>query len=85
MRPEPLGTGQTVHDQLLDRSAFSVRNTSGTVLDLETSFTRVNLARSVFATDVLDTRDEGTVETLSFGGATSARIEGGEEVDTFGF
>lgn len=83
VRPETLGTGQTVHDQLLDRVVFDIRDTCGTVLDLESSFTRVNLARSVFAADVLNTGDEGTVGTLSFGCATSARVKGGEEVEAF--
>jgi hypothetical protein len=82
--PDSLGTGDTASEEVLDTLVLSIRNTGGTVLDLEASFTRVNFARSVFAADVFDTWDKGTVGSLSFGSATTARVESGEEIEAFG-
>jgi hypothetical protein len=81
--PDSLGTGNTASEDVLDALVLSIRDTGGTVLDLETTFTRVDFARSVFAADVFDTWDKGTVGSLAFGGATTARVEGGEEVEAF--
>jgi hypothetical protein len=81
--PDSLGAGDTASEDVLDALVLSIRNTGSAVLDLEAAFARVDFARSVFAADVFDTWDKCTVGSLSFGGATTARVEGGEEVEAF--
>lgn len=81
--PELFGAAESVHDELLDGPAGLFGHAGCTVLDLESSLARVDFARSVLAVDIFDSRDEGAVDALAFGGAASARVEGGEEVEAF--
>jgi hypothetical protein len=71
VRPDSGSAGQTTSQEVLDALVFDVGDTSGTVLDLESSFTRVDFASSIFTVDILNTWDLGTVGTLTFGGTST--------------
>ena len=68
----------------MDALVSRVGDTGSTVLELESSFTRVDLASSVFTVDILDIGDLGTIETLTLGGTATTRVEGCSEIKTFG-
>lgn len=72
MAPELFGVGETADDHVLDGSfVLLLRDTRGTVDKVEATLARVDLAGSVFAVDILDTRDKGTVDTLTFGSTST--------------
>ena len=71
VRPDSSSARHAASQEVLDTLVLDIGNTGGSVLDLESSFTRVDFASSVFAVDILDTGDLGTVDTLTFGGTST--------------
>ena len=65
--PDFAGTDGGTSENVLDTLVFGVEDAGGTVLELESSFTRVDFAGSVFTVDIFDIGDLGTVETFSLG------------------
>jgi hypothetical protein len=52
--PDFAGTDRSTSKEVLDTLVLGVGDTGGTVLDLESSSTRVDLAGSVFAIDIFE-------------------------------
>jgi hypothetical protein len=71
VRPDSRSARQTASQEVLDALVLDIGNTSGTVFDFESSFTRVDFASSVFTVDILNTGDLGTVGTLTFRGTST--------------
>ena len=69
--PDFTGTDSRTSEEVLDTFVLGVEDTGGTILDLESSFTGVDFASSVFTVDIFDIGDLGAVETLSLGGTSS--------------
>jgi hypothetical protein len=74
--PDFAGTDGSTSEEVLDALVLGVEDAGGTVLDLESSFTRVNPASSVFTVDIFDIGDLGTVETFSLGCTSTTWVEG---------
>lgn len=76
VRPDSSSARHAAGQEVLDTVVLDIGNTGGSVLNLESSFTRVYFASSVFTVDILDTGDLGTIDTLAFGGTSTTRVEG---------
>jgi hypothetical protein len=59
------GTDRGTSEEVLDALVLGVGNTSCTVLELESSFARVDPASSVFTVDIFDIWDLGAVDSFS--------------------
>jgi hypothetical protein len=78
--PDFAGTDGSTSENVLDTLVLGVGDTGGTILELESSFTRVDFASSVFTVDIFDIGDLSAVETFSLGGTSTTWVEGRSEI-----
>jgi len=69
--PDFAGTNRGASKEVLDALIFGVGDTCGPILELESSFARIDLASSVFTVDILDVGDLSTIKTISLGGTST--------------